>query len=44
VRSHVRAVLAALDVHSRLGAASFALRHGVVGASATGRAPSHRAG
>lgn len=44
VRSHVRAVLAALDVHSRLGAASFALRHGVVGANVTGRAASHRAG
>jgi two-component system, NarL family, nitrate/nitrite response regulator NarL len=44
VRSHVRAVLAALDVHTRLGAASFALRHGVVGASVPGRAPSHRAG
>lgn len=29
VRSHVRAVLAALGVHSRLGAASFALRHGL---------------
>lgn len=35
VRSHVRAVLAALDVHSRLGAASFALRHGVVAAGET---------
>ncbi|NMO92396.1 response regulator transcription factor [Actinomycetospora sp. TBRC 11914] len=31
VRSHVRAVLAALGVHSRLGAASVALRHGLVG-------------
>lgn len=31
VRSHVRAVFAALGVHSRLGAASFALRHGLVG-------------
>lgn len=32
VRSHVRAVLAALGVHSRLGAASFVLRYGLVGA------------
>ncbi len=30
VRSHVRAVLAALGVHSRLGAASFVLRHGLL--------------
>ena len=44
VRSHVRAVLAALDVHSRLGAASFALRHGVVGARATPHGPADRAG
>jgi two-component system nitrate/nitrite response regulator NarL len=43
VRSHVRAVLAALDVHSRLGAASFALRHGVVGTSVPHEA-AHRAG
>ncbi|MCD2195940.1 response regulator transcription factor [Actinomycetospora endophytica] len=41
VRSHVRAVLAALDVHSRLGAAAFALRHGVAGAP---RVPADRAG
>jgi two-component system, NarL family, nitrate/nitrite response regulator NarL len=34
VRSHVRAVLAALGVHSRLGAASFALRHGLDGSAA----------
>jgi two-component system, NarL family, nitrate/nitrite response regulator NarL len=38
VRSHVRAVLAALDVHSRLGAASFALRHGVAGVARVERA------
>jgi hypothetical protein len=31
VRSHVRDVLAALGVHSRLGAASFVLCHGTVG-------------
>ena len=43
VRSHVRAVLAALGVHSRLGAASFALRHGVVGTSVPDVA-AHRAG
>ncbi len=41
VRSHVRAVLATLGVHSRLGAASFALRHGL----AVSSAPSwHRVG
>jgi hypothetical protein len=34
----VRAVLAALDVHSRLGAASFALRHGVAGVTRVERA------
>lgn len=33
VRSHVRAVLAALGVHSRLGAASFALRQGLDGSA-----------
>ena len=44
VRSHVRAVLAALGVHSRLGAASFALRHGVVGAGRTPHDPPHRTG
>lgn len=44
VRSHVRAVLAALDVHSRLGAAAFALRHGVVGTTVTARMPADRAG
>jgi two-component system nitrate/nitrite response regulator NarL len=44
VRSHVRAVLAALDVHSRLGAASFALRHGVVAADLPPDGPAHRAG
>jgi DNA-binding NarL/FixJ family response regulator len=44
VRSHVRAVLAALGVHSRLGAASFALRLGVVGTPVTSHAAAHRAG
>jgi two-component system, NarL family, nitrate/nitrite response regulator NarL len=33
VRSHVRAVLGTLGVHSRLGAASFALRHGLAAVS-----------
>jgi DNA-binding NarL/FixJ family response regulator len=44
VRSHVRGVLAALGVHSRLGAASFVLRHGTGGAPITPRVPPWRAG
>lgn len=44
VRSHIRSVFAKLGVHSRLEAASFAVRHGLFGAGAPPSAPRAHAG
>lgn len=39
VRTHVQSILTKLQVHSRLEAATFAVRHGIVGSNGNGRPP-----